>query len=256
VRVRRKKVAGILAGPVDREPPIWLILGPNLVAYRRFATTDCKLLPRSDYPLIAREGWLPLIATGVACLVSLRLAIYWAAVPLAILLVLLVLLFRDPRRAVPAVPLGIVSPVDGTVVSVETTPIGVLEREAVRIVIKVNSLGAYTARSPTGGLIMDLHEQALGARLRGQDGLWVRTDSGDDVVLVFRGSRLVGRPRALVRYGERIGQGQRVAYLRLPDYAEVYLPVRLRNTVEPGQDVQAGTDILAELVHASPNNGA
>jgi phosphatidylserine decarboxylase len=214
-------------------------------------------LARSDYPLIAREGWPPLIGTAVACVIALRLSIYWAAVPLAILFVLLILLFRDPRRAVPAVPLGMVSPVDGTVTSVETTPMGILDREAVRFIIKVNSLGAYTARSPTGGLIMDLREQAaLGARLRGQDGLWVRTDAGDDVVLVFRGSVLVGRPRALVGYGERIGQGQRVAYLRLPDYAEVYLPVGIRSKVEVGQKVCAGSDILAELLHNTSVNGS
>lgn len=213
-------------------------------------------MARSDYPVIAQEGWPPLIVAALALLVTLRLSIYWVALPLAILLVLLILLFRDPRRPVPASPLGIVSPVDGSVVSVETTLKGILDREAVRVIIKVNSLGAYTARSPTGGLIMDLHEQdALGARLRGQDGLWVRTEAGNDVVLLFRGSRLVGRPRAMVRYGERIGQGQRVAYLRLADYAEVYLPVNLRNKVEVGQRVYAGTDILAELTHNNSTNG-
>lgn len=214
-------------------------------------------MARSDYPLIAQEGWLPLIVTVLTLLIVMRLSIYWVALPLGFLLLLLILLFRDPRRQVPAIPLGIVSPVDGTVVSVQTTPMGILDREAVRYIIKVNSLGAYTARSPAAGLIMDLHEQdQLGARLRGQDGLWVHTEAGDDVVLLFRGARLVGRPRALVRYGERIGQGQRVAYLRLPDYAEVYLPVNLRNKVEPGQKVCAGTDILAELLHTSPANGS
>jgi len=242
---------------MDSEPPKWLISTLKVVSVPPRCCYRLKELARSDYPLIAQEGWLPLIVTTVACATMLRLSHYWAAIPLAIALVLLFLLFRDPRRTVPAVPLGIVSPVDGTVMSVETTPMGILDREAVRFIIKVNSLGAYTARSPTGGLIMDLHEQnTLGVRLRGQEGLWVRTDAGDDVVLVFRGSRLVGRPRAMVGYGERIGQGQRVAYLRLPDYAEVYLPVRVRNKVEPGQKVCAGSDILAELLHDEPANTA
>jgi phosphatidylserine decarboxylase len=213
-------------------------------------------MARSDYPLIAQEGWPPLSLTAIGLLISLRLELYWLAVPLAVLLVLLFLLFRDPRRDVPAIPLGIVSPVDGTVVSVEETAKGILDRAAVRFIVKVNSLGAYTARSPMGGSIMDLHEQdALGTRLRGQGGLWVHTEAGDDMVLVFRGSRLVGRPKALVRYGERIGQGQRVAYLRLADYAEIYLPVAIKNKVQAGQLVRAGVDILAELVHEPVSNG-
>ena len=213
-------------------------------------------MARSDYPLIAREGWPPLLVIAAVLLVAVRVDVYWLAVPLAILLLLLVLLFRDPRRDVPASPLGIVSPVDGTVVSIEETPKGILDRPAVRIIVKVNSLGAYTARSPIGGRIMDLHEQdALGTRLRGQGGLWVRTEAEDDVVLVFRGSRLFGRPRAMVRYGERIGQGQRVAYLRLPDYAEVYLPLAIKAKVEVGQAVCAGVDIIAELVHEPVGNG-
>ena len=35
-------------------------------------------------------------------------------------------------------------------------------------------------------------------------------------------------PKAFVRYGERVGQGQRFAYLRLAPRAEVYLPATAR----------------------------
>ena len=205
-------------------------------------------MARSDYPIIAREGW-PFLLVNLALLVGAgRLEFYWVMVPLTLLLVFLILLFRDPSRAVPAQPLGVVSPCDGVVVSVTDTPRGILDREAKRVIIRVSSLGAYTARSPIGGLVMDLRDQGqLGTRLRGQGGLWVRTEGQEDVVLVFTGSRLIGRPKALVGYGERLGQGQRVAYLRLPDFAQVYLPQRALLAVKPGDSVIAGSDVLAEL---------
>jgi phosphatidylserine decarboxylase len=77
--------------------------------------------------------------------------------------------------------------------------------------------------------------------------LWVQTDEGDDVVLQFQGYRLGLPPAALVRYGDRVGQGQRCAYLRLTRVAEVHLPIASRTLVQPGQRVTAGVDIIGKL---------
>ena len=74
----------------------------------------------------------------------------WAVFFVA-LLALLFLVFRDPQRVVPAEPLGIVSPVDGEVLSVEVTDKGVLQGEARVIRIRIDALGTYTARSPLDG---------------------------------------------------------------------------------------------------------
>ncbi len=207
-------------------------------------------MARTHHSPIPAEGW-PFILTAAGLgLAAWRYEIYWALLPLAIALVLLVLLFRDPDRDIPAVPLAVVSPVDGRVVAVAPTDKGMLRREALRIVIRVNSLGAYTARSPIEGKVLSLKENAaLGSRLLGVGGLWVRNDAEDDVVLVFQGPRFVGRPAAMVGYGERIGQGQRAAYLRLASYAELYLPLTVKVAVEPGDVLLAGSSVVAELVH-------
>ena len=172
-----------------------------------------------------------------------------AAFP-AVVLVYLYLVFRDPVRPIPAVPLGIISPTDGVVVEVGVTDKGALDRESHKIVIRVNSLGTYTARCPIEGKIMDLHGEPLGRTVsNGAHGLWVRTDEDDDVVLQFRGHRFGLAPRAFLRYGERVGQGQRCAYLRLTRQAEVQLPIASRVLVKAGQKVTAGTDVLAKLPH-------
>jgi phosphatidylserine decarboxylase len=77
----------------------------------------------------------------------------------------------------------------------------------------------------------------------------VRTDEGDDVVLQFHGHRLGLAPLAFLGYGERVGQGQRCAYLRLTRLAEVQLPINGRILVQKGQKVSAGVDVLAKLPH-------
>ncbi len=78
-------------------------------------------------------------------------------------------------------------------------------------------------------------------------GLWIKTDEGDDVVLQFKRHRFGLAPLALLSFGERIGQGQRCAYLRLARVAELQFPIHGRMLVEPGQRVIAGCDVLGKL---------
>ncbi|MEX2494466.1 MAG: hypothetical protein WD448_00175 [Woeseia sp.] len=169
-----------------------------------------------------------------------------ASVPFA-LLVWFYLIFHDPQRATPSVALGVLSPVDGTVIDVRKTD-GVLGGEAQKILLQVNSLGTYTARCPVEGKIMDLHGLSRdGSRAEEAGGLWVLTDEGANVVLQFNGNRFGIPPRAFMRYGERVGQGQRCAYLRLTKFAEVLLPGDARILVSAGQQVSAGEHVLAKL---------
>jgi phosphatidylserine decarboxylase len=188
-------------------------------------------------PFVAQEGvpWI-LIAIAVAILV-IRYGEPWYALIPGILTVFLYMVFRDPNRSVPSIALGVFSPVDGEVVAIEQIEKGETGAAALRVVINVDSFGTYTARSPVEGSIKDL----------GKNALWLQTDEGEDVVLKFSGYRLGLAPRAFAKYGERLGQGQRCAYLRLTRTAEVQLPVNGKVLVEPGQTVIAGTDLIGSV---------
>ena len=203
-----------------------------------------------DNPFVAREGIPFLVAAVVAIFAVAQFAdLIYTLIP-AVVLIWVFLVFRDPVRAVPAVPLGVLSPVDGTVVEVGLTDNGALNGEAHRILIKVELLGTYTARCPTEGKIMDFRAAVPESAAVGHSsGFWVKTDEGDDVILQFRGHRFGLAPVAFLGYGERVGQGQRCAYLRLTRLAEVQLPIHSRVQVTPGQKLAAGVDLLAKLPH-------
>lgn len=201
-------------------------------------------------PFIAREG-IPYVALALALAVFALRYIGWWAVPLPLAAAFfLFLLFRDPVRVVPSVALGIVSPVDGEVVEVESTDQCVVQGNAYRVRIRVDAFGTYTARSPIEGRIMDLHSKAEGVGPNcPANALWLETDEGFSVVLQFHEYRFGLAPRAFVRLGERVGQGDRCAYVRLARYAELFLPIEGKVAVEPGQRVVAGTDVIGAVPH-------
>jgi len=201
-------------------------------------------------PFVAQEGVPFLLLTVVLIAFALRYTEVWVAVLPAIAFVLLYLLFRDPPRDVPPVALGIVSPVDGEVVEIDTTDRCVVQGEAHRIRIRVNAFGTYTARSPIEGRVMDLRSKIGGVGPEcPANALWIETDEGDSVVLQFHDYRFGLAPSSFVKLGERVGQGSRCGYLRLAKFAEVYLPVDGKVHVEPGQTVTAGSDLIGAVPH-------
>ena len=201
-------------------------------------------------PFVAQEGIPFLLLVAAAFFAALRYLDIVFAVSAGLLFVALYLLFRDPSRLLPSAPLGVVSPVDGKVVAVDKVSTGVLHGEAHRIRIEIDSFGTYTARAPVEGKVMNLRSVAEDQAVDYEtNALWVQTDEGDDVVLQFMDFRLGLAPRAIVQFGERVGQGRRCAFLRLTRYAEVHLPVSSSVLVEPGQIVVAGSDLIAKLLH-------
>jgi phosphatidylserine decarboxylase len=198
--------------------------------------------------MIAREGWPWIMVVVIASGITYRV---WGAGPSAapmLLVVWLFFLFRDPGRDVPSLPLAIVSPVDGRVTEIVRHRDGELPGEWTKIAINTNHLGAYAVRSPIEGTIGDVRDGAPNGEAAARaSGLWVRSEEQDDVILLFPGRQGRFGPKAFVRYGERVGQGQRFAYLRLAPRAEVYFPVTANVRVGIGDRVLAGSAVLAEL---------
>ncbi|NOX92644.1 MAG: phosphatidylserine decarboxylase [Gammaproteobacteria bacterium] len=211
-------------------------------------------MPSYRYPLIAREGWVWIAATAIPAVV-VYLLYGLASLPLWVLLLLLLFLFRDPARKVPAVPLGIVSPVDGKVVAIDTVHDVFLDRQALSVSVRMGFTSVYSAHSPMEGKVL---EQWLDMprKIAGTDeevatyAQWIQSDEKDDVVLVVEVNPHLPRPQCYAQSGERIGQGQRCGFIHFGSLVEVLIPVTSRIDVSVGDNVLAGTDIIATLVHA------
>lgn len=197
---------------------------------------------------IAHEGWIWLLISLVVGVVAARLGYTGVAGAMAVVIVFLALLFRDPARVVPPLPAVVYAPVDGRVTALQEVESGVSGPGWWRVQIRTSWLGAYTIRAPIEGTIQDI---AAGA-IEGQRpaGMCIRSEEGDDVLLAFPRQGRLRTPRAFVRYGERLGQGERFAYLRLAPLAEIYLAGSCRLCVAIGDPVRAGDTVIGELINA------
>ena len=206
----------------------------------------------SRYPYFSREGWpflLVVIALGAIAWHYLGLA--WT-LPFWLLGLLILFMFRDPHREIPASPLAVVSPVDGRISAIEQLHDPYLDRQALQVRIDMFRSGVYTARSPVEGKMLEPGAERQ-SRLppEAPHGVWIRTDESDDLVVVMHRGPLGNAPKCTVRYGERVGQGQRCGYLHLGGRIELYLPHNARVLVNINDRVWAGQDVVAQLVHKS-----
>jgi len=200
------------------------------------------------HPLIAREGWPTLFAVAFAAVLSQALVDPLAGIIFWALWLLLLYLFRDPRRKVPSIPLAVLSPVDGQVISVGEE---YDERNGCRmrlLRLAMSPLGVYSIRSPLEGKIM--RQWFPGARRMSRSfGQRVKSDEGDNIILRINTGRLRRTPFCYVQSGERIGQGQRCGYVPFGAYLDLLVPDNSRLMVGEGDSVKSGVSVVARLVH-------
>jgi len=206
------------------------------------------------FSIISRQGLILLLLwLGIAVVLSLAEAWTWS-LPVLLLALVTAYLYRDLPRRIPPKPNALVSPLDGTVLSVETGHDPYVERDAIRIEVSSHWNGPFVLRAPMEGKVV---EQWFSPGSVGEDGrrsapmmaMWIRSDEEDDLVMVVtpRSRRL--RMSCEAHAGERVGQGRRCGFVPLGARIEVFLPVNSRVQIEPGQKVSAGDSILAQLVH-------
>lgn len=185
---------------------------------------------------------------------ALVAGVFWLAALGLVAMAAVYVLGRDPVRAVPSQPLGIVSPVDGRVASVGTGQDPFLERDALLVRLRQGPLAPAILCSPAEGRVErmwsgpGLAEHEAGGRLA----VHIRTDEDDDVVFVV-GRATHGFPGPLrwsVQPGERVGQGQRRGLAAWGRWINIYLPAGSVPAVESGAHVNAGADLVCQLVHA------
>ena len=206
----------------------------------------------SRHPIIAKEGWSIILLSSfvVAVLqhyVSPYLAVLWF-VPLVFLW-----FYRDPYRPLPSDPLGLVSPVNGTVIVAEEHPDPFLGRDAFLFRISISLTDVFSIRSVTEGKII---QQWLDPEDADDDrslahAIQIKTDEDDDVMIVLRPGRYFKQLSCDAVIGQRIGQGHRCGIIPFGATVDVYVPITSNINCSIGDHVEAGTTRLASLKHHS-----
>lgn len=199
---------------------------------------------------IVPEGWLLMATLAVLCLpVGLLLGV-WAAIPPLGAIIVCILFFRDAPRRIVAQPRTVVAPADGVIIHRRECHDPYLDREAIKVIIRVNPFGAYFLRSPMEGAVLELDRQLL--EENGRPASLIRSDHGGHLVMVVKQGRLFGADPCMKGYGERVGQGRCCGYRRLARQLALLLPVNARMEVAPGDRVRAGKTVLARFVNREP----
>lgn len=180
---------------------------------------------------------------------------WWVASGFAVLLLLgLLLFFRDPERTPPQDPLALVSPADGKVICVDQAedPCFALGQFK-RVGIFLSVLDVHVNRTPYEGVFERTHYSAgefLDARhlevdLRNENQTWLlQTARGKVLVRQIAGliaRRIVGWKKA----GESAQTGERFGMIRFGSRTDLYVPTTCTIRVQPGQRVVGGETVLA-----------
>ena len=204
------------------------------------------------HPLIAREGWLVLLAALVAALIATWLIGGWS-IPFWIWAVFALQFFRDPARVPPADADAVIAPADGRIVSVEKVRDEYLEREALKISVFMNVFNVHSNKSPVDGEVKgqwytpgrfvnaDLDKASTENE---RNAIHIRAERGD-VTCVQIAGLIARRILCYVRTGDQLVRGQRYGFIRFGSRVDVYLPTTARPEVSIGQKVTGGRTILA-----------
>ncbi|MDH5378230.1 MAG: hypothetical protein OEX00_07905 [Gammaproteobacteria bacterium] len=211
------------------------------------------MLSRS-YPLIAREGWGILGLLFAIAAIALFIGYRELAIGVVPIIAVVGFLYRDIKRKTPPRPMGVVSPVDGTVTRIEKDvldPIRALPSTHVKI--RLHALGGYAIHCPLEGKIAKMDSVAI-ERPGIINAFLVSTDEGDDIVVALvGGARSV--PRLYLQPGHRIAHGQRVGFYFMGMEADVYVLGSSRVEIKTGARVSAGETILTTVTHKETVTG-
>lgn len=203
-------------------------------------------------PLIAREGWLVLLAAFAAAFVATWLVGWWST-PFWIWAVFALQFFRDPARVPPADADVVIAPADGRIVVVEKVRDEYLGREALKISVFMNVFNVHSNRSPVDGEVKGVWYTSgsfVNADLdkasteNERNAIHIATARGD-VTCVQIAGLIARRILCYVKAGDMLARGQRYGFIRFGSRVDVYLPVTSRAEVTIGQKVTGGRTILA-----------
>lgn len=208
------------------------------------------------HPIIAREGWPFLAASGALALLVQVWGGFWLALPFWLLAGFVLQFFRDPPREVPMEAGAVLAPADGRIVAVGKAHDPYTDREALRISVFMNVFNVHSNRSPVDGSVETVRyfpgkffnaDLDKASEENERNAVVIRADSGALVTCVQVAGLVARRVLCYTGVGDRLSRGQRFGFIRFGSRVDLYLPLEARPSVSIGEKVWASSTIVARL---------
>jgi len=165
--------------------------------------------------------------------------------------------FRDPERVAPVGDRDVAAPADGKVVAIERVQEDrFLHQPCLRISIFLSVFDVHVNRIPYSGTVEGAYYQKgkyLAANLarasheNEQSWLWIRTDSGHDLVVSQIAGLIARRIVCWPTVGDRVLRAERFGMIRFGSRTDLYLPLDSEVAVSKGDRVCGGETVICRL---------
>ena len=204
---------------------------------------------------MAREAIKPVGILAVLAVVLGALGLAWAAWVLAAAALAVGLFFRDPPRAVVAMPSQVLSPADGRIVAVDRRREDrFLKGEALRISVFMSVFNVHINRVPFDCRVLEARHVSGGFAMAHLDEVGLENERTEILLQDERGGRslmvqvagLVAR-RIICRLepGDEVKAGSRFGLICFGSRVDLYLPPDAIPSVSVGDRVRGGLTVLA-----------
>lgn len=213
-----------------------------------------------SYPPVARDGFI-YIAAGIVLTLA---AFIWLSKILSLLLgmavIFIIWFFRDPRRQAPGGDDLILSPADGTVLSIAPCS-GDPDIGSGNVVsIFMSVFNVHVNRCPVSGVVRTVRHISgnfLAAFKK------EAPDANERNIVVFEGKKgmvkciqiaglIARRIVCRLKVGEEITSGQRYGMIKFGSRVDMYIPSSYELAVNPGDRVKGALTIIARLEEVEP----
>jgi len=165
--------------------------------------------------------------------------------------------FRDPDRAIPNQPGGIVSPADGKVILVGNVDrTSFYEGNCKKISVFMSVLNVHVNRIPFDGIIREVRyypgkffaANLNKASLQNEhNAVFLETEDGQRLCVVQVAGLIARRIICKVQPGDNMARGQRFGLICFGSRLDVYLPEDVEIKVAVGDKIKAGASIIGQF---------
>ncbi|KYZ77154.1 phosphatidylserine decarboxylase [Anaerosporomusa subterranea] len=209
----------------------------------------------TNSPIVKEGHTYILILAVITIILGVTLSPYWSIVP-GTITAFVMFFFRNPRRNVPEDPSLILSPADGTVMSVsEVFEDQFLNAPGVKVSIFLSVFDVHVNRSPVEGDIK--FQQYTCGRFKPafkasagfeNERHAIGLECGDMKILVTQIAGLIARRIvSWVTVGSLLERGQRYGMIKFGSCTEVVVPLNVDIVVKKGDRVVGGETIIGRV---------